>query len=154
MSHSTRCRSERRVQDQLENSPRLYLPTLLPSATLLSENPAREGEGNIDLPILAEPIFVSRPSGTSGRSPTSDFASTESAESNEQPHPLLLDGSLTLSVWRLFGHRLEAMEFRKKLRSYCWPETTRTHPQHTSQPGLVGIAGAWDGTWIPWEAIK
>ncbi|XP_044152415.1 uncharacterized protein LOC122940106 [Bufo gargarizans] len=66
------------------------------------------------------------------------------------PQDLLLLGvSLWLLACRISGHLELSMAFRRRLDSY-W--TTHGLPAPESligQPGEIGLAGAWNGTWIP-----
>ena len=69
------------------------------------------------------------------------------------PHPLLLDGSLRLLACRISGRQERSMEFRRQL-GVSWTMPGLPAPENLiGRPGELGLAGAWNGTWIPFQLL-
>ena len=140
MGRTTRCRSERRFQDELEISPRLHLPTLLPGATLFGQNLLGEGDRNFSLPVLAEPILVPRPSGTSGGSSASTVASPESSEIQRRSSAPSTGGRIA------FPKRVEALRSSFRVDGI---------PQEVAALLLAGnrsnTSAAYQSAWVGWN---
>ncbi|XP_044148680.1 uncharacterized protein LOC122937730 isoform X2 [Bufo gargarizans] len=69
------------------------------------------------------------------------------------PHPLLVDGSLQLLACRISGLQARSREFRRQLDA-SWTTLGLPAPENlTGQLGDLGLAGAWNGTWIPFRRL-
>ena len=65
------------------------------------------------------------------------------------PHPLVEEGSILLTAWKLSGVISQAIKFRQEWSNCYWREFVPPHRLLTSQPGLLGVVGVLDGVPIP-----
>ena len=85
-------RSQRRLRDQLEGEEGLSLPTLQLNPTLLVEGSPGTSNGNIDLPVFAQPVMVPGIVGISSRNSDINTSSEESLDRRRrEPTPAVLE---------------------------------------------------------------
>lgn len=69
------------------------------------------------------------------------------------PHPLLVNGSLSLLACRLSGRRERSRVFRTQLDASSITRGLPAPENLTGLPGELGLLGAWNGTWIPFQLL-
>jgi len=71
------------------------------------------------------------------------------------PRPLVVEGQMMLAAWPVLGKPILCRAFQAELLTFCSSLGEATHIQHTTQPGLSGIAGVMEDKSIPflqlWE---
>ena len=74
--------------------------------------------------------------------------------SQSEPHPLVIQGHLTLATWPISGDPCRIKDFRKRLPPSYVPPGEMGQRNHTIQPGDDGFAGVVQGKSIqflpPW----
>ena len=71
-----------------------------------------------------------------------------------KPHPLIVNNSLRLAVWRLSGDVLSCRDFRARLSTSCWPAIVRIPDQRMNRHGVSGTIGVFEGVSIPYRLLS
>ena len=148
--------SDRCTCTTLDSSSTVHVPSLCLNRSVLAEDPQRGGSlcppGGTNMAVAdMVPTGTGDVGGSTSNLPNSDNLLLNS---QSEPHPLVIQGHLTLAAWPISGDPCRIKDFRKGLLTSYVPPGEKGQRNHTIQLGGDGFAGVVQGKSIqflpPW----